>query len=98
MSATSGNVGDIHCCGTWEVAMMKLLTLQSESGSRHYKRCSFIVILLNIASLCLSDTHASPLMQVTYMSTALKTHTVHAHHIGLSMSAHALYHETRKTT
>lgn len=72
MTVTSGKVGDIHCCGSWEVAMMKLLTLQSENGSRHYKRCSFIVKLLNIASFCLSDTHASSLTQVTYMSTALK--------------------------
>lgn len=95
MSVTSGNVGDIHCCGSWEVAMMKLLTLQAESGSRHCKRCTFIVKLLNIASFCLSDTHASPLMQVTYMSTCFEKHT-HALHIGLSMSAHALYIKLEK--
>lgn len=96
MSVTSGNVGDIHCCGSREVVMMKLLTLQSESGSWHYKRCSFIVKLLNIASFCLSDTHAAPLMQVTFMSMASKTHTLDSH--GLSMTACAFNNQPRKTT
>lgn len=76
MSVASGSVGDIHCGGSWEVTMMKLLTLPSESGSWHYKRCSFIVELLNIASLCLSDRNASPLMQVcVYVHGFGKGHT-----------------------
>lgn len=99
MSATWGNGGDVPCRGSWEMAMMKLLTLHSESGSWHYKRCSFIVKLLNIASFGLYDTHASPLMQVTCMCF-LKFHYfgkhIHAHHTGLFMSACVLYSQTEK--
>lgn len=76
MSLASGSVGDIHCGGSWEVTMMKLLTLPSESGSWHYKSCSFIVELLNIASFSLSDRHVSPLMQVcVYVHGFGKGHT-----------------------
>lgn len=96
MSATSGDVSDIPCRGSWEMAMIKLLTLHSESGSRHYKRCSFIVKLLNIASFGLSNTHASPLMRVTCMrfpkSNTLKN--TYAHYVGLSMSNRVLHPST----
>lgn len=98
MSVASGTVGDIHCGGSWEVTMMKLLTLSSESGSWHYKRCSLIVELLNIASFCLSDRHASPLMQVclyVHGKTHGRSPTWSFCVTFLSMSAHVLPNQHR---